>query len=284
MGKKLMKAFIMILMIAVLCLPVGKEVFAAEIKYSGTSGDLKWTIDSDGVLTITGTGDYKVDYSFDKIFLNKQKSWSGGECLVSNDNDMYIKSISKGFCDWMDSLYLGKSRRSFNPKINIPASLPLNVKNSIIKKIQTHFPNSTQEQIDEMIKKTYTSWNTRVESQQFTQAFYNVFNHFSTAPQGYKVGNLRANNKVGEERFDLTKSGIPLDPRFVRIKIYVNDVKDLFNVHFLKQAIPLLKEKPQLLDAPKFNKVSSHLKDVLTIIDKEELLSLTPESFKPQQS
>ncbi len=31
---------------------------AATIKHSGTSGDLKWTIDSDGVLTISGTGNY----------------------------------------------------------------------------------------------------------------------------------------------------------------------------------------------------------------------------------
>ena len=34
----------------------------ATIKYSGVDGDLSWSIDTDGLLTITGTGDYTNDY------------------------------------------------------------------------------------------------------------------------------------------------------------------------------------------------------------------------------
>ena len=37
------------------------ESRAAEILYSGTSGDLDWSIDSEGLLTISGTGDYELD-------------------------------------------------------------------------------------------------------------------------------------------------------------------------------------------------------------------------------
>jgi len=37
-----------------------REVQAAEIIYSGVSGDLNWSIDSDKCLTITGTGDYEL--------------------------------------------------------------------------------------------------------------------------------------------------------------------------------------------------------------------------------
>jgi len=35
----------------------------AEILYSGTSGDLEWSIDSDGLFTLSGTGDYKISTS-----------------------------------------------------------------------------------------------------------------------------------------------------------------------------------------------------------------------------
>lgn len=38
-----------------------REVKGAEIVYSGKSGDLDWTIDTEGCLTITGNGDYDYD-------------------------------------------------------------------------------------------------------------------------------------------------------------------------------------------------------------------------------
>lgn len=38
-----------------------REVEGAEIVYSGKSGDLDWTIDTEGCLTITGNGDYDYD-------------------------------------------------------------------------------------------------------------------------------------------------------------------------------------------------------------------------------
>ena len=37
------------------------ESRAAEILYSGTSGDLDWSIDSEGLLRISGTGDFNLD-------------------------------------------------------------------------------------------------------------------------------------------------------------------------------------------------------------------------------
>ena len=47
--------------LVVTLLPIGGTVVNAEttILYSGTSGDLDWSIDSDGLLTISGEGNYK---------------------------------------------------------------------------------------------------------------------------------------------------------------------------------------------------------------------------------
>ncbi len=42
-----------------LCLGFLPETVRAEVLYGGTDGDLTWSVDGDGVLTIEGTGDYK---------------------------------------------------------------------------------------------------------------------------------------------------------------------------------------------------------------------------------
>ena len=52
----------------------------ASIKYSGTSGDLEWSIDSDGLITITGNGNYEfnmIDSEYDL--------YGPSYCLYSSD-------------------------------------------------------------------------------------------------------------------------------------------------------------------------------------------------------
>lgn len=54
---------IAIILILSLILPLLPELDlnAEEILYSGKSGDLNWTIDIEGCLTISGSGDYEFD-------------------------------------------------------------------------------------------------------------------------------------------------------------------------------------------------------------------------------
>ena len=81
--------------IVVLCLMLCNLTFAAEIERSGTCGEnLTWTLDSNGLLTISGTGDMTnfVSISYtpwqpynekvkkivieDGVFFGKFKEWS----------------------------------------------------------------------------------------------------------------------------------------------------------------------------------------------------------------
>ena len=66
------------LMIAVVLLNPTNKVFAASIVDSGTCGDsLTWTIDSEGTLTISGTGsmnDYNFTYINNTVY-NDSRPW-----------------------------------------------------------------------------------------------------------------------------------------------------------------------------------------------------------------
>ena len=52
---------IMFLILITTILLTGKNVKAATIEHSGTSGSLEWSIDSDGVFRLSGSGDYKLE-------------------------------------------------------------------------------------------------------------------------------------------------------------------------------------------------------------------------------
>lgn len=52
---------IMLLILITTILLTGKNVKAATIKHSGTSGSLDWSIDSDGVFRLSGSGDYVIE-------------------------------------------------------------------------------------------------------------------------------------------------------------------------------------------------------------------------------
>ncbi|MBO5468200.1 MAG: BspA family leucine-rich repeat surface protein [Lachnospiraceae bacterium] len=52
---------IMFLMLIIVILLMSRKVEAATIKHSGTSGSLEWSIDSDGVFRLSGSGDYELD-------------------------------------------------------------------------------------------------------------------------------------------------------------------------------------------------------------------------------
>ena len=53
---------IMFLILITTILLTGKNVKAATIEHSGTSGSLEWSIDSDGVFRLRGSGDYIIEY------------------------------------------------------------------------------------------------------------------------------------------------------------------------------------------------------------------------------
>ena len=59
-GKGIFIVFFIMVLFVLLGL-IKNEVKAAEIVESGKSGDLDWTIDTEGCLTITGSGDYECD-------------------------------------------------------------------------------------------------------------------------------------------------------------------------------------------------------------------------------
>ena len=67
MSKRLYKGLVIYLFVVCMLLLFHTDIYAAEIKYSGTSGDLNWSIDSDGVLRISGSGDYEISYIEEKI-------------------------------------------------------------------------------------------------------------------------------------------------------------------------------------------------------------------------
>ena len=75
-----------------------------------------------------------MDYSFDKMFLNKQKSWSGGECLVSNDSDMHIINVSKEFCQ----------KFGYTEGECIGAKLGILINNENVKKIREYINGTEQ--------------------------------------------------------------------------------------------------------------------------------------------
>ena len=57
---------------------IAQEEITAEgssILYSGKSGDLDWSIDSDGLLLIKGTGDYAFDYSYNNTYYTDCPGW-----------------------------------------------------------------------------------------------------------------------------------------------------------------------------------------------------------------
>ena len=60
MIKKIQSAVLVLCIIATLIPENLVEINAAEIIYSGVSGDLEWNIDREGTLTITGEGDYEL--------------------------------------------------------------------------------------------------------------------------------------------------------------------------------------------------------------------------------
>ncbi len=59
MKKSIHKIIFLILITTILM--TGRNVKAATIKHSGTSGSLEWSIDSDGVFRLSGSGDYAVE-------------------------------------------------------------------------------------------------------------------------------------------------------------------------------------------------------------------------------
>ena len=84
-SKKKWCKFIAVVLIMSFILPLlpKVELKATEILYSGKSGDLDWTIDSEGCLTITGKGDYILDGDLG-ISGKRTPKWS--------DNSDYITS------------------------------------------------------------------------------------------------------------------------------------------------------------------------------------------------
>ena len=60
MRRKIQSAALVLCIIATLMPENLVKINAAEIIHSGVSGDLEWNIDSEGILTITGEGDYEL--------------------------------------------------------------------------------------------------------------------------------------------------------------------------------------------------------------------------------
>ena len=91
----------MFLILVTTILLTSKNVKAATIEHSGTSGSLEWSIDSDGVFRLSGSGDYELKKTLDGAIVTVWYPYRDKikEAIVNVNNITSLKHLFAGCCN-----------------------------------------------------------------------------------------------------------------------------------------------------------------------------------------